>query len=135
MSVVRSPIRGRVLGSASISADATRNAATFADVTGLTTTVPVVGPVLVIFSCASASNNVATNGVSIRILEDATSIGGASHLLGASQGVPIHRTFLRNPSAGSHTYKVQLRTLFGGTATISADAADVGPATLFVLEA
>ena len=128
---------GIELGNSQITADATRNATSYADVAGLSTTVTVgARPIEVIFSCGASSNNGASGGLSVAILEDGSQIGGASHIFtNASNGVPIYRRLRRAPSAGSHTYKVQLKTLLAGTATLTADSGSVvGPASISVVE-
>jgi hypothetical protein len=41
----------------------------------------------------------------------------------------------RAPSAGSHTYKIQLKTSFSGTATLQADSGTAyGPTSISVVE-
>lgn len=128
---------GIELGNSQITSDATRAATSFADVAGLSTTVTVASrPIEVMFSCGAAANNAANGGYAITILEDGSQIGGASGFFSsASNGGPIFRRIRRAPAAGTHTYKVQLKTLFSGTATITADSGSTaGPASIAVVE-
>ncbi len=138
MGAIANPRAGGVeLGYAEITADATNATTSFADVPGLSCTVTVgARPIRVIFSAGGVLNTADAGGVEIRLLEDGSLIGAAQQLLsGANRDVPFHRPIRRNPSAGQHVYKIQMKAIITGTATIKADnAAQYGPAYLQVLE-
>jgi hypothetical protein len=125
------------LGSAEITSDATRAATSYADVAGLSVTVTVgTRPIVIEFDCPNAYNSNANGGVGVAILEDGVVIATASTLINsANAAVPLARSVRRAPSAGSHTYKIQLKTGFSGTATLKADSGtSLGPTSLHVLQ-
>lgn len=128
---------GVELGYASITSDATRASTTFADVSGLSTTVTVGSrPIQIEFSCGNASNNGANAGVAVKILAGTSTIGGLqTFFTAANVSTPLNRRIRHAPAAGSYTYKVQLATVFAGTATVKADSGTTyGPASISVVE-
>lgn len=128
---------GSELGYAEITASAARASTTYADVAGLSATVTVAArPIAVYFSCANAVNGNANAGVGVKILEDGTAIGFAqTFFTAANVSVPMHRRLRRAPSAGDHTYKVQLAAIFSGTATLNADTNTAyGPCAISIVE-
>lgn len=133
--VTQSDLRNE-LGYAEITANATASSTTPDDVVGFSITVTIrPNPVIVTFDCAAIKNSNANGGVRIDILEDGVGVGRVSSLINsADAAMGAHREIRRNPLVGDHTYKIQLATLFSGTATISADNSGVGPAYLAVRE-
>lgn len=129
---------GIELGSASITSSVTSTSTTYADIAGLSVTVTVAArPIEITFSASAMDNNASAGGVSVAILEDGSIIGATgSFIASASAQVPGNRILRRAPSAGSHTYKCQLKRVFAfGTATLYADNyVALGPATLSVKE-
>jgi hypothetical protein len=97
-----------------------------ADVTGLSITITAPGgPIEIMAYSEGLKNNAAGGGVAIYIVEDGTIVQtGFGQVAGASETLgPFTVVSRRQPSAGSHTYKVQFGRLFGtGTATLNATA-------------
>lgn len=129
---------GVELGYANVTASTvTSSSSSYADISGLSTTVTVgTRPIEISFSAPSADNNAANGGVSVAILEDGALIGACGSLFNlASAQVSLNRTLRRAPSAGSHTYKCQLKRVFAGTVTLYADNfTALGPISLRVNE-
>ncbi len=131
---------GVELGYADITADATTTSGSFVDVSGLSVTVTKGSrPIVIKFSCGGVESTNNPGLGQIRIVEDGTSVGVLNWYLAAANtpnSSPM-REVRRNPSAGSHTYKIQFtRTAFGaGTFKIKADSgAGFGPASIQVVE-
>ena len=133
--VSASDLGGRELGYASITSTFTQTGAGNSDVTGLSVTVTVgTRPINVIFSCASVSNNNASGIAYLKIMEGATLLGNAVISLSAV-GQALHRTVRLSPSAGSHTYKVNLQQVVTGNTSLFADSGTTyGPASIQVIE-
>jgi hypothetical protein len=128
---------GIELGYAAITSDATRASTSYADVSGLSVSVTVgTRPILVTFSCPDASNSTSVGGVAVAILEDGSIVGNVGNLNdSATFHTPLFRAIRRAPSAGSHTYKAQLKTALVGTATLKADSGGTfGPTSIQVIE-
>lgn len=128
---------GIELGHTEITTDATRAATSYADVAGLSVTVTVgARPIAIEFDCAAALNSSANGGIVVGVLEDGVMIGTVQTFFAdANSTAPLHRRLRRNPSAGAHTYKIQLKTSFAGTATLRADSGSAyGPTSLSVVE-
>jgi hypothetical protein len=129
------------LGYAEITSNVTSVSTTYADIAGLSVVADVGGgPVIVTFSCASVGSDTASGGIAIAVLEDGVVLGTAGSIFGTITlgNVSVERSFRSNPAAGSHTYKCQIKRVFGGTATLTADAGGpgitLGPASLSVLQ-
>jgi hypothetical protein len=110
-----------------------------ADLTSLSVTVTVGADRLIkITGCVRASNGTASKAASLYIYESTTELQRAdAHLQDADIGAGITATrILNDPSTGTHTYKLRMASLIGGTATMRASAdepafilvEDLGPA-------
>jgi hypothetical protein len=122
---------------AEITSNFSTTSTTLVDVTGLTVTVDVgTRPVIIWFSCGYANTTAAVSGYEISILEDGVGIGNAKAVGNAiAEGYAVTRMIRRAPAAGSHTYKIQARTVAAGTLSIAADTgASYGPASISVWE-
>lgn len=104
---------GIELGRAEITSNATQSSSTFTDVAGLTTTITTDGnPVEVM--CYIPFFSSANSGVSVaaQILVDGVVIGTCTITAPtAGGGGPATIMGISTPSAGSHTFKIQMRSL------------------------
>lgn len=111
------------LGYAQITSNFTTTSTTFVDVTGLTTTVtvPAGGRRVQIEIQATGINNSATGIWNIALVEDGTVIQQwyLNEPTATANNTPLSVQFSKVPTAGSHTYKVQVATT-AGTVSISA---------------
>jgi hypothetical protein len=138
---------GIELGSATRTSDFTQTGVGNSDVTGLDALTVTVGtrPIKVAFDCQSVQNSDKSGTTLLNIKEDGTTIAvevcngpgnlvaGATTVTGiATLNFPSHREVRRAPSAGSHTYKVNLQQAAAGNSVIKASASS--PALLQVLE-
>lgn len=127
------------LGSAEITSTATTTSATAAAVAGLSVTVTTgTRPIRVDFS-GLLSNSVAANYTNVLLFEDGVQILNlGTYFATASVNIPCAGFARRTPSAGSHTYTVEMaNTNVGGgttTGTASILAGATYPATLEVTE-
>lgn len=120
------------LGYAAITANFT-TATTGADVTGLAITVTVgARPILLVMAGTLASS--AGAGVMIANLQEGATVIGqlAPGPFAAGATFPFWRAYRVAPSAGSHTYKVNIASFSAGTVTLSAAAAN--PASIQALQ-
>lgn len=129
---------GPELGYAQITGTISTTSTTAVDATGLTTTVITGSRPIVIEAFSFWLTNSADQGVTIAtIMEDGTQIQEgvttASGIALASQGgETLLMSVRRNPSVGSHTYKMQYWTNAAGTAGLW--AASTAPAFITVRE-
>ena len=116
------------LATAHNSAMFTTTSGSFVDVTGMSLSVTTgTRPVQIVVS-ALISNNTANVMTEVILLEDGVQVSGqiASNPV-ANNWSPISFTCPRNPSAGAHVYKLQMKTdaastgSFYGGATYAAD--------------
>jgi hypothetical protein len=122
------------LGYAQITSSFTTTSGTAVDVTGLTTTVTVgARPIRIEVGGQYLQNNTAGDGLLLYIVEDGTVVAQQEVGFGSANetyGVALNAR--RNPAAGSHTYKVQLQMVIGGTAKLGAAA--TAPAYIQVVQ-
>lgn len=114
-----------------ITVNVTSSSNTLAD-SGLSIDITVAAnsePIWIEYGCTAVSNNAANGGGVLALFEDSTRIDSWSWIVNtASAGTGFTRRTRRNPTAGPHTYKVQIATLFSGTLTVQADTdGDPGP--------
>ena len=122
---------GIELGYSQITANDTQTGVGNHDVTGLSVTVTVgTRPIKVIFDCGGGGNSGAGTTL-ITILEDNVQVA-LINLGVANVSTPTHREVRRAPSAGSHTYKINLNQFSAGNSTIAAAANS--PAFIQVIE-
>lgn len=117
---------GVQLGYAELVSDFT-TATTGADVTGLAITITAgTRPILVVFETGALSNSSGAGAAIVNIQEGATVLRQASiGAVTANLAFCIHReVYIPSPSAGSHTYKVNLSSFGAGTVTLAATAAN-----------
>lgn len=130
--VTRSSIRGVELGYAAITANVTQTGAGNVDVPGLSVTVTVGSrPIIVQVGASGLANSSASGVGGLQIKESTTVLASMSVILTALT-FPVFRSVRLAPSAGSHTYKVNLSQLVTGNATLSAASTD--PAFIQVIE-
>jgi hypothetical protein len=126
-------VAGAELGYAEITSNATTTSATAADVTGLSATVTVGTRPITIEFYAWCVYNTAAASASVVITEGASVLQqGLVAINVANSGVPVLMKVRVAPSAGSHTYKIQMYRGGSGTATIA--AASGSPAFIRVVE-
>ncbi|NUQ70403.1 MAG: hypothetical protein HUU17_06215 [Chthonomonadales bacterium] len=132
--VAKNPVVGVELGYASITSSVTQTGAGTQDVAGLAVTVNVgARPIMVRFEAGAISNTSASGLTVVKIMEGATTLGSANlGLLTANGSAPVSRSVRLAPSAGAHTYKINLGQFVTGNSSITA-AAD-NPAYIQVVE-
>ena len=121
------------LGYASITSAFTTTSSSLVDVTGLSVTVTVgARPIEIDFGCQYVKQSATGMISAVTIMEGSTQLQGENLYGNLVNGEMNGSMRVRlNPSAGSHTYKVQAATSFGsGTTTIQASS--TGPAELHV---
>lgn len=123
---------GVELGYAEITADVTQTGSGNQDVAGLSVTVNVGSrPIIVQIGAKSLANSSASGVGVLSIKEGATTLATISAVL-STLTLPIFRSRRLAPSAGSHTYKVNLAQLVTGNSTLGAASTD--PAFIHVIE-
>jgi hypothetical protein len=118
--------RGVELGYAQRLTTFTTTSDTAVDVTSLSLTVTVgARPIYLEFYGPACTNNANNCSVLIWLMEGSTQLQFSSVTpYVASVTIPFHVGVRLNPSAGSHTYKVQTARLFGGTVSLIAAAGE-----------
>lgn len=123
---------GVELGYAEITADVTQTGSGNQDVAGLSVTVNVgARPIIVQIGAKALASSSASGISSLSIKEGTTTLATISAIL-STFSLPVFRSVRLAPSAGAHTYKVNLAQLVAGNGTISAAATD--PAFIQVIE-
>src|SRR5215468_10804383 len=109
------------LGYAERTSNMTTTSTTPVDVTGLSVTVDVgARPILVKFDCGAIGSSAATGIGEVAILEDGVWMCKMGWVgVGTGSLVGVHREIRRNPSAGTHTYKVQFDVTGFGSGTLT----------------
>lgn len=123
---------GNVIGYAEIRATAT--ATTQADVGGLTSTVyvPSGRSVRIVFDCFHMADNIGSGlgNYTLFIMEGATQLASTTMTsIGSGFTRGVHREVEFTPTAGSHTYKIQMSS---ATGTVTLTAAATSPAFMSV---
>jgi len=113
---------GVELGYAERGTDFTQTGAGNSDVTGLQVTVTVgTRPINIIVSAAGISNSSGSGLAFVNIKEGSTALGAVGAGLGTANEIyPVNRVIRLAPSAGSHTYKVNLQQFVTGNTTLNA---------------
>lgn len=117
---------GVELGYAEAVTDWSMTATTFTDVTGIDFDIVTDGrPIYLEFSCLAASHSVAAGRGAIAIVEDGNVVAQGWFAGASTAGRPgaLSRKVRRQPSAGSHNYKLQARAVDAGTFIIYAESA------------
>lgn len=98
----------------------TTTSTSIVDVTGGSITMTTLGGIVLVGCAGAISNNTATQFTAISLYEDGSTLG--EHGLGTSPTggafVPFGHTLVRQPSAGSHTWKLRWR-VGGNTGTLN----------------
>lgn len=126
---------GIELGYAEITANFTQTGIGNDDVDGLSVTVTVgVRPIVIKLNAANVANTSASGVTYLKIMEG--SILLANQLVSLSTvGQVVARSVRLQPSAGSHTYKVNLQQVITGNSSVFADSStSYGPASIQILE-
>lgn len=126
---------GLSLGYAEITSNFTQTGAGNSDVTGLSVTVTVgTRPIIVKFDAGGLSNSSASGLITLAIKEGSTILATAALGPGpaANCSFALSRDVRLSPSAGSHTYKINLGQIITGNSTIGASATN--PASIHVVE-
>ena len=132
MSIRVTPQAPKELGYAEITADVTQTGSGNQDVTGLSVTVEVgTRPIIVSVGAKLLSNSTSSGVATLSIKESTTTLATASVVL-STFSLPVFRSVRLAPSAGSHTYKINLAQLVSGNAVIGAGSTD--PAFIQVVE-
>lgn len=122
----------RELGYAQITTTATQTGAGSGDVSGLSVTVTVGSrPIVVEFACDGLVNTNASGITTAQIKEDTTVLAASTVSL-TTIGMVVCRKVRLTPSAGAHTYKINLAQVVVGNSQITAGASD--PAYIWVYE-
>lgn len=123
---------GVELGYAQITSTATQTGVGSGDVASLTTTVTVgTRPIVVEFGCDGLVNSSGSGIATAQIKESTTILAQATVSL-TTIGMVICRRVRLAPSAGSHTYKINLAQVITGNSQIICSATD--PAYIAVFE-
>lgn len=121
------------LGYAQRTTNFTQSGVGNSDVTGLSTTVTVgARPIIVEFGCESVHNSGSSGLSRIQIQEGSTVLAIAWAQGAASELRTISRKVRLSPSAGSHTYKINLAQLVSDNSVITAQS--TSPAFIQVIE-
>jgi antitoxin (DNA-binding transcriptional repressor) of toxin-antitoxin stability system len=125
---------GIELGYASRTTDFTQTGSGNSDVTSLSVTVTVgTRPINVIISAAGMTNSSASGLGFVNVKEGSTVLGYVSAGLSTANEIyPVNRVIRLAPSAGSHTYKVNLSQFITGNTTLKATSDSV--ASIQVIE-
>lgn len=123
---------GIELGYAETTAALGQTGAGSTDVPGLTLSVTIGSRPVVVRVGASGIYNSSASGITqLKIMEGATTLAACTSSL-TTVVMPAYRDVRLTPTAGAHTYKVQLTQLITGNSQMSAGATD--PAYIQVLE-
>lgn len=123
---------GVELGYAQITSNATQTGAGNNDVSGLSVSVTVgVRPILVRFEASSAFNS-SGSGITIISIKESSTVLSTVSVSSTTLALPVRREVRLAPSAGSHTYKINLQQFVSGNSTLSAGSTD--PAFIQVIE-
>ena len=119
------PVQSNVeLGYAEITANDTQTGAGNKDVSGLSVTITVAArPILILAGASSLSNSSASGISQFRIMESSTVLATYTISQTTLAVVPM-RTVRLAPSAGSHTYKINILQFVTGNTVLGAGATD-----------
>ncbi len=124
---------GIELGYASITSTVTQTGAGNQDVAGLSVTVTVGSrPIRIEFSAPNISNSSSSGLTIISIMEASTQLTNLAYGSGTTATAPANRSVRLAPSAGAHTYKVNLTQFVTGNSALGASA--TAPAHIWVTE-
>jgi hypothetical protein len=125
-------VAGTELGYAEITSNVVQTGAGNQVVSGLSVTVTVGSrPIRIEVGCSSLTSSSASGISTVAIKESTTTLTSASAVL-TTVALPITRAVRLTPSAGSHTYKINLGQTITGNATLGAAAAS--PTYIHVVE-
>lgn len=126
--------RGVELGYAEITANVTQTGVGNQDVAGLSVTVTVGSrPINVVFNCYGVQNSADLGMSQVNIKESSTTLAYTTFTgLKAGTSTGLHRVARLAPTAGQHTYKINLQQVLSGNSVLQASA--TSPAYIQVVE-